>query len=106
MNKCKLTLIAFELLCCLLFLGTARALPRVAIAAVASAVTEALDWSVFGSGGGQAKSGDGVVVINSTIGQPVIGIASSTDLELGSGIWIKDATLDALTFIYLPILKR
>ena len=46
-----------------------------------------IDWYVIGSGGGTATGGN--YTLNGTIGQPVVGLSSSADLDLCSGFWCK-----------------
>jgi hypothetical protein len=45
----------------------------------------AVDWWVFGGGGGPASGGN--VAVNDTVGQPVIGPSGAATTTLGAGYW-------------------
>ena len=60
-----------------------------------------LDWYVLtGNGGGQATSSH--YKLDFTVGQTVVGAASSTHYGLGLGYWAGIVTLK----LYLPVLLR
>ena len=56
------------------------------LATLASAQTYQIDWYVIGSGGGTAESDN--YRISGTIGQPIVGAASSENYTLESGFWV------------------
>lgn len=56
------------------------------IATTASAQTYQIDWYVIGSGGGQAQSAN--YQINGTVGQPIVGVSSSSNYIVESGFWV------------------
>lgn len=91
MDKRKIAVLMVVLLCCL------RGLVPVLMAAEGAAI----DWWVVGGGGGPAA--DGAVVLNDTLGQPVIGPGSGGSVSLGAGYWY--ITM-ATHRIYLPLLLR
>ncbi len=72
----KTTTILFLVLL-LLFLAGAGTL--------AFASSTLIDWDVIAGGGGSVSAG--AVQISDTIGQPVIGVAQSGAVEIGSGYW-------------------
>ena len=100
MDKRKIFLPATALLCGLLIaLSGAEGL---------AAVTQSIDWTVIGGGGGQVESDDGVIVLNSTLGQPVVGLTSNgdTDTDLCSGYWHACVEVTSWRYVYLPIVLR
>lgn len=70
-------------------------------AAHAGGSLPAIDWWVFGSGGGRASDG-GSVTLDSTLGQPVAGVSTSSSAWLGAGYWYADQPVQ----IFLPMLRR
>lgn len=71
-----------------LFLGLALAFATVTV--LAQGGTPAIHWWVIAAGGGPS-SGTGVA-INDTLGQPIIGLSSSSgDVALGAGYWYATA---------------
>lgn len=60
------------------------------IASVAIAQTYQIDWYVIGSGGGHAESG--TYQVDGTIGQPIVGQASSDNYTVDAGFWIGAGT--------------
>lgn len=73
---------------CLLTLGLVLSL--VAAGWVLAEGTAAIDWWVFGGGGGPVSSG-GEVTIDATLGQPVIGASGVKDISLGAGYWYSES---------------
>ncbi len=67
----------------LLVLGLLAALGIVGIVLAASG--PANDWQVIASGG--APSAGGNITINDTLGQPIIGDSSNSNVTLGAGYW-------------------
>jgi len=63
-----------------------------------AAGTIAIEWWAFGGGGGPATAG--MITLNDTLGQPVIGPSSSDSLSLGAGYWYGAAVEYRL---YLPL---
>jgi hypothetical protein len=61
-----------------------------------------INWYVIGGGGGPISGGG--YAINSTIGQPVVGVAKGQGYELGSGFWPGAAVVEYE--IYLPIVLK
>jgi hypothetical protein len=51
------------------------------------ASSPAVDWAVLGSGGAPAGSSSGLVNLNGTIGQSVIGASDGVQASLGAGFW-------------------
>jgi hypothetical protein len=64
--------------------------------------TPALRWWVLGSGGGPA--GDGSIVVNSTIGQPLVGVPSNNAITIKSGYWPIKLTNGII--VRLPFIQR
>jgi hypothetical protein len=54
------------------------------------------------SGGGR-RSTDGDIVLNATLGQPLVGLVSGGDVTLGQGFWHGGAVEYR---IYLPVVLR
>jgi hypothetical protein len=63
-----------------------------------------INWWVVGGGGGPITGGG--YAINSTIGQPVVGVAKDTGYELCSGFWCSEFVAVVEYRIYLPIVLR
>jgi hypothetical protein len=61
----------------------------------------AIKWDTLAGGVGSLQSAS--YVVNSTIGQPVIGFETSTSYQLGSGYWYGVTEQYA---IYLPLILR
>ncbi|MFC2043319.1 hypothetical protein ACFLUA_04135 [Chloroflexota bacterium] len=59
-----------------------------------------LDWWVL-AGGGAPSSGDSITM-NSTLGQPVIGISSGENVSLRAGYWVDGAEY----LVYMPVVMR
>ncbi len=70
------------------------------VAAQSRAVS--LNWVVIGAGGIGATGGD--VSIQSTLGQPVVGVVSEGDVIIQSGFWYGLA--EFLYQLFLPLLMR
>ena len=62
----------------------------------------AIERWVIGGGGGEA-SGAGEVVVNSTLGDPIVGPAGDGSVSLGAGYWYGAET--AYT-VYLPLVVK
>jgi hypothetical protein len=62
-----------------------------------------INWWVVGGGGGPISGGG--YAINSTIGQPVVGVAKDTSYELCSGFWCGVVAVVEYK-IYLPVVLR
>ena len=60
-----------------------------------------IERSVIGGGGGHAENG--VYTLDGTIGQPLVGRASTAPYELCSGFW---CGASAGIWIYLPLILR
>jgi hypothetical protein len=54
-------------------------------------------------GGGASDSAGGDVTVRATLGQPVVGVVTGTDVTLGQGFWC--GTTPAYN-IYLPLVIR
>jgi hypothetical protein len=63
-----------------------------------------LPWSVIGSGGMGGSAGD--YTINSTLGQPVTGVADAGGYHLTSGFWTEVGEVLAEFFNFLPLILR
>ena len=86
---------------CLCLLLAVNFAPKAASALLQPAVA-AIQWWTIGSGGGPA-SGSGGVVINATMGQPVVGSSSTQNaVTLQAGYWQPDETV----LVYLPLLRK
>lgn len=68
---------------------------------VLAAGTKEINWYVIAGGGGPAESGN--YTLNSTIGQPFVGMYTANDYDLCSGFWCM--TLQWVK-IFLPIIFR
>jgi hypothetical protein len=91
-DRKSLALLA-ALLCFLLLVGVALA---------QTSASYDLTWNVIAGGGGPITGGG--YAINSTIGQPVVGVAKDTGYELCSGFWCGAAVVEYR--IYLPIVLK
>ena len=60
-----------------------------------------VDWWVIGGGGGHAEAG--AYALDGTIGQAMVGVASSGSSELCAGFWCGAA---AVYKTYLPLVVR
>ena len=89
----KIIVLATLLLCSLLVVGAALAVP--------AATT--LDRWVVGGGGGQA--GAAPYSLEGTIGQSVVGLAEHAAYQLHAGFWTEVAWVVA-DRVYLPLLLR
>lgn len=61
----------------------------------------AVEWQVLSGGGAPAESVSGVVALNGTLGQTVIGPSSDSIASLGAGYWYGMGKEN--NWIYLPI---
>ena len=94
MKKQGITLMILGILVCLGIVGGALA-----------ASNPAIGWQVI-SGGGASASG-GVITINNTLGQPVIGVSSEDNISLGSGYWYGlSGSIDGMNHTYFPVILR
>jgi len=60
-----------------------------------------IDWRVIAGGGDRAVGGE--VVLNGTIGQPIIGVSYGSGLSLRAGYW---GGLPAMYKVFLPMTAR
>ena len=60
-----------------------------------------IDWRVIAAGGDRAVGGE--VVLNGTIGQPIIGVSYGSGLSLRAGYW---GGLPAMYKVFLPMTAR
>jgi hypothetical protein len=93
MRKIKSLVLPTALLCFLLLVGVALA---------QTSASYDLTWNVIAGGGGPISGGG--YAINSTIGQPVVGVAKEAGYELCSGFWCGAAVVEYR--IYLPIVLK
>jgi hypothetical protein len=94
MRKIKSLVLPTALLCFLLLVGVALA---------QTSASYDLTWNVIAGGGGPISGGG--YAINSTIGQPVVGVAKEAGYELCSGFWCSE--LVAVEYrIYLPVVLK
>jgi hypothetical protein len=87
--KIKLALL-LTILICLLVVG----------AVVATSAPNA-SWNVMAGGGGKSTSGN--IVLQDTIGQPIIGSSSGGNINLNAGFW---QVLAVRFSTFLPFLKN
>lgn len=91
----------------MLFLGLAFS---IAVTTLVYAGSTILDWDVVPAGGGRSVSGN--VVIEDTIGQPVVGISQAGEVVMISGFWAMAAsetfppTPPPGPHIYLPLVQK
>jgi hypothetical protein len=64
-------------------------------------ISPQIAWWVFGSGGAPA-TGSGSIQVNDTIGQPIIGLSSASEVALHAGYW---AMLEPRQ-LYLPVIRK
>jgi hypothetical protein len=95
MNRRRITTLAAAFMCCLLLVGVALA---------QTSASYDLTWNVIAGGGGPITGGG--YAINSTIGQPVVGVAKDTGYELCSGFWCSEFVAVVEYRIYLPVVLR
>lgn len=60
-----------------------------------------IDWQVIAAGGGSTQGGG--ILINDTLGQPVVGTSSSYHMTLNAGYW---SAIPPEFSIYLPLVER
>ncbi len=60
-----------------------------------------VEWSVVGGGGGRAEAGS--YAVEGTVGQPVVGSATTNSSEVCSGFWC-GATVEYN--LYLPLVSK
>jgi hypothetical protein len=94
MSKRRVFALLMGLLCCLLLVGVALA---------QTSASYDLSWNVIAGGGGPISGGG--YAINSTIGQPVVGVAKDTGYELCSGFWCGAVAVVEYK-IYLPVVLK
>ena len=99
MKKQRLITLMIVLLCALLLTGNVLAM---------SSGNYALDWFTPLTGGGGGVSSSANYAANFTVGQSVIGEASSTNYGAGLGYWYGVEWFGELIewFIHLPIIMR
>ena len=64
--------------------------------------TPALERWVVGSAGGQSTTA-GEMIVNSTLGEPIVGPSSGDSVSLGAGYWYGAARQ---YMVYLPLVLR
>ena len=69
--------------------------------AVLAAQVVSVDWRVIAGGGGKTEGAR--VVLNGTIGQPIIGVSYGSGLSLRAGYW---GGLPAMYKVFLPMTAR
>lgn len=72
------------------------------VGAVLAQGTATVDWGVISNGGGPAQ-GDGRLVLNATLGQPIAGYSSNLSLSVGSGYWYG---IEGHYRLHLPVVTR
>lgn len=92
MDKRKAIALATILSCCLLLIGAAMAAP---------AQLE-IEWRVIASGGGHLEASP--YVLDSSIGQALVGLDNLASYSLCFGYWCGGAPPSGM--IYLPIINR
>jgi hypothetical protein len=85
----------------LLALGTSLSLVS-AVLAIPAATT--LDRHVIGGGGGHTEAG--IFILDATIGQALVGTASSASTDLCAGFWCGLGVGMGSRTIYLPLVLR
>ena len=97
MIKRRTILLVIGLLCGLALVGSALA---------QISTNYGLRWHVIGDGGGHMASTN--YAVNSTLGQPAIGPATSTGYRLGAGYWygMVGTVAPPENRIYLPIIMK
>jgi hypothetical protein len=63
-------------------------------------VLPSIDWWVISGGGAPVAGGD--VILNSSLGQPVIGHSEGGDVALEAGYWV----INPEYVLYLPVVLR
>lgn len=84
-------------------LGVLLLLLVAAAAWAGSSANYAVDWQVLSGGGAPAVSGSEAVSLNGSLGQTVVGVASSASSELCAGFWCGTAIEYS---VYLPLVLR
>jgi hypothetical protein len=100
--KCKLWIIGLSMALLLAWMGVV-----VGLADNGGVLSEpAVSWWLMSGGGG--LSGSDNVAVESSLGQPVAGVAvSSGNQSLGAGYWFgEDWFGEELVYVYLPLLIR
>ena len=59
-----------------------------------------IDWFAVAGGGGSASGGN--ITLESTVGQPIVGLSEGGSVSLGAGYWVAGQPAQ----IYLPLLRR
>jgi hypothetical protein len=89
------------------FLAVLLIVLSLATAALAQSSGLQIDWRVMGTGGGSSSAG--VVTINDTVGQPIVGSSASSDgqVVLGAGYWpsLSGAAITR-NKVYLPLVQQ
>jgi len=65
---------------------------------LATPAAPTLDRTVIGGGGGHAEAG--ILTLDATIGQALVGIESAAPFDLCSGFWCGEGTMS----VYLPLI--
>lgn len=90
MNKRQAFISSILLLSALIVVGVARA-----------EGTPTVDWCVISGGGGHMEAAP--YSLDTTIGQPVVGAAADTSVEICSGFW---CGVGAVHTVYLPLVIK
>jgi hypothetical protein len=64
---------------------------------LASAQTYQIDWYVIGAGGGTSTSSN--YQLSGTIGQPIVGMSSSTNYTIDAGFWVGGTPAGGCSYI-------
>jgi len=87
----------------LVLTGIVLALLLVAVTGIVLASNPpAINWWVIG-GGGAGSSSALSVMLNGTLGQPVVGSSAGGDVMLNSGFWYGSPPL---AYFYVPVVKK
>jgi hypothetical protein len=86
-----------------LLILTLALLLAVASVALANDIVEFPRWVLSG---GASDSSGGVLTLQATLGQPVVGVVSGGDITLGQGFWLGGILLGQGHDIYLPLVSR
>jgi hypothetical protein len=73
-------------------------------AALAQGGTPAIDWWVLAGGGAPASGG--TIVLNDTLGQPIVGSSSGGDVALGAGYWYGSSNPTAVELAWFAATAR
>ena len=91
MSTHRITIITIALLSCLL----------IAAGVFVDGIPEIDRWVIAGGGGG---SNGGVVTLDASLGEPIVGISSGGSIALEAGFWTGAGSVT--NHIFLPLLSR